>query len=544
MNAKVAYVTHKLEFTPKNDMIGLYDQVTGFYSQSYGNSSITKRPKLQFNLDATHFLDAWMGQHEFKAGLEVWYGWEEASNHYNIDPRYNLSNLIYLSSGVPSYILNRMDYTRKDTNIMIGGFIQDAWSPTARLTLNIGVRYDHQEGIVPVQGENRTPVVYQGVTYDPRVAKSFKPLIWNSVSPRLGVAYALTKDNKTVLKASYGRYYSSAISNWFVAVNPNGAISWRQALNPDWTLKGDPYLFSASSASSIDPNLKIPYVDELTAGIEREIMKDTRLSLRYIRKWDRNQIDDVDKNVLDINALNGGNLAWMNYTPYAVTDPYNGQSITFWGVTNTAIPTSMYITNPPGDKRDYEAVELTFNKRYSNRWQLVASYVYANAKDLIGLSSMGSTSLFNNPNVMINAYGRDPLVAPHQIKIQGSYSGPWGINASAYYYYLAGYPYTRQIRSSDLGLSLAQGTVTINAEGKGARHLSNLSNLDLRVDKAFGLPGHFGKLELMIDIFNVFNFNTATSVEARSSNPTLFTFGKTLGLQAPRIIRIGARYEF
>ena len=44
---------------------------------------------------------------------------------------------------------------------MIGGFVQDSWRPTSRLTFNLGVRYDHQEGTVPAQGQDRTPVVYK-----------------------------------------------------------------------------------------------------------------------------------------------------------------------------------------------------------------------------------------------------------------------------------------------------------------------------------------------------------------------------------------------
>ena len=544
MNTKVAFVTHKLEFEAKNDKIGIYDSVTRFYSQNYGYNNISKRPKFQFNLDGTYFVDDWAGRHEFKTGVELWYGWEVVDNHYFRDPRYNLGNLIYLNSGVPSYILHREDYVRKDNNLMLGGFFQDSWSPTKRLTFNLGLRYDHQEGIVPKQGENRTPIVYQGVTYDPRVLSSFKPLIWDTISPRFGAAYALTKNAKTVLKASFGRYYSSALSNLFVGVNPNGAISWRQALNPDWTIKGDPYLFSATASSKINPDLEVPYVDEFTAGLEREIMKDTRLSLRYIKKWDRKLVEDADMNALDMAALSRGELRWTNYTPFTVNDPFNGQSATFWGVTNTSITSVSYITNPPGLERNYDALELTLNKRYSHRWQLVASYVYAYSKNLTGLSSGFATSLFNNPNAMTYAYGRDTLVSPHQVKIQGSYTGPWGINASAYFYYLSGQPYTRVIRSSDLGLTLSQGSVTINAEEKGARNLPDRTNLDLRLDKTFTLPGRFGTIELMFDLFNAFNVNTATSLEATSSNPTLFTFGKTLGLMTPRMLRLGLRYAF
>ena len=48
----------------------------------------------------------------------------------------------------------------------------------------------------------------------------------------------------------------------------------------------------------------------------------------------------------------------------------------------------------------------------------------------------------------------------------------------------------------------------------------------------------------MLDLFNAFNNNAATSLEATSSNPSLFTYGKILGLMTPRMLRIGARWAF
>jgi hypothetical protein len=426
---------------------------------------------------------------------------------------------------------------------MVGVFIQDSWSPSKKLTLNIGFRYDHQEGIIPKQGQERTAIFYGGKTYDPSVDKTFKALIWNTFSPRLGVAYSLDNAGKTVVKASFGRYYEPALSQWFIDANPNGSISWRQRLNPDWTLQGDPYLFKAAAEAKIDPDLKVPYLDEFTAGIEREIMKDMKAGLRYIRKSDRNLIEDVDMNSLDLDALKRGELVWTNYTPYSVIDPFDGQSVTFWGVQNSAITFASNITNPPDAKRDYDAVEVTLNKKYSNNWQLAASYVYAKSKNMIDLDARGATDLYNNPNSLINAYGKSALFVPHQFKLQGSYTGPFGINISGYFLYLAGQRYTRTIRSSDLGLNLAQGVVTIYAEEKSSRKYPDQGALDLRIGKIFDLPRKLGRLELILDCFNVFNANTTTKMETLSSSP-LFTFEKTLSIVQPRMLRLGVRIEF
>jgi len=542
MDVKMGYVTHILRQYGKHDTIQIYDSVTRLYSGNFLWDDNSQRPRLQFTSNATYYLDSWLGSHEFKTGFDAMYSWYRTIDTYYKDPITGLGGQVVLSNGVPSYLLHNEDYDRKNNMLFIGAFLQDSWHPTPRLSLNLGVRFDHQEGIVPAQGENRASVVYQGVTYDPRVTKTFKPMIWNTLSPRLGLAYSLTNDNKTVLKASFARYYLSLYGEYFGRdLNPNSAISWRVRLNPDRTATGDPYLFSAARSSKLDPNLKTPRLDEFTVGIEREVFADTRLSLRYIKKWDRNIIEDMDMNALDMNALAAGKIVWTNYTPYTVTDPFNNQPITFYGVTNTAIPAVTYITNPPGAKRDYDGLEVILNKRYSNRWQLYASYVYAYGRGNRGFSG-GYSSLYDNPNTLINVFGRDSAIFPHQVKIQGTWGGPWGIQIGGYFSYMAGAYYTRTIRSGDLGLNLSQGNTTILAEGKGSREYPALKTLDLRAEKDF-LIAKKVKINLMLDAFNVFNSNTKTNGETISSSSAII-FQNMTGIQTPRIFRLGVRLGF
>jgi len=546
MSSKLAYVTHVLSFLTKNDSIQIYDLDTLLRSGSYGYDNIYKRPQLEFVTDATYFVDDWGGTHEFKGGFQLLYGWATQTKKHNLDPITGLSHRLYISDGLPDYIHHYEDFSEKEQVIRVGGFIQDSWSPTERLSLNLGFRIDHQEAIIPEQGIDREPIVYKGVTYDSRVTNGFKPVIWNTFSPRLGAAYALTGDNKTVLKVSFNRYYATIISQWFKAVNPNSYTSWKQKLNPDGTLLGDPYSFSSSAVATMDPDLKNPYIDEFIAGIEREIMRDTKLSLRYIRKWDRSLVENVDTNALDVEALKSGEFLWTNYQTFGTVDSYDGQPVTFWGVIDKTIPTMIYVTSPPQAKRDYDAVEVVLNKRFSNGWQMNASYVRAYSRGIFGSSSGdsgGGTSLFNDPNAHINVDGLDPIIAPHQFKLQGSCRVPWGINVSGYFYYFAGTPYTRRIRSRDLGLSLPQGTVTIFAEEKGSSRFPDQKILDLRIEKVFNLPGKIGELGFVVDCFNVFNSNVTTGIESLSSNP-LYTFGQTTAIYRPRMLRLGVRFQF
>lgn len=294
-----------------------------------------------------------------------------------------------------------------------------------------------------------------------------------------------------------------------------------------------------------DYDLKNPYVDEFTIGIEREIIEDLSLSVRYIRKWDRDLIEDVNASELDIDALmEDGTLDWSkNWEKVTVTDSFDNSTQTFWNQKET-VPAELYTLNPPGAERDYEGIEVILNKRFSRGWALMASYVWQKSRGLIGTDfddSWGGRGYFDDPNEHTNAVGRFPFERRHQFKLQSSLKGPWGINLSGYFRYLSGQRYTREINSVDLEVDLNQGDVTIYAEERGSRGLPDLYILDLRLEKMFRINTiSFG---FFADGFNIFNGNRALEVETLSSNP-LRPFGEMASIQDPRIIRLGAKFEF
>jgi hypothetical protein len=304
----------------------------------------------------------------------------------------------------------------------------------------------------------------------------------------------------------------------------------------------------------MDPDLKSPYLDEFNIGIERELFKDIKLGVRYIKKWDRNLMEDVDVSALNLDALMRGDdifSFWTNYAPITVTDDYDGSTQTFWNQVDTSIAWKGFITNPPGAEREYDGVEVTLEKRFSNNWSMNASYVYGKSQGLIGTDfddSWSGASYFDTPNAHVNALGSFNLERRHQIKLNLLVRGPWGINMGAFYRMLAGRRYQRLIRSIDFGLDLNQGTATVNAEERGTRKYPDLSILDLHLEKMFKI----GKIRLSLfaDVFNVFNINTATSIWARSSSGTTINgipvnFGDLDDIyDPPRIFRLGSRIEF
>ena len=575
-NFKVSYLNYHLNLTAKNDKVNVYDYAISKNTQSYGYDDVYSRDRFQALTDATYFIDDWMGSHELKFGAEFEYSfdirdWRNNYDEYGFGPFFNFNSNsipVYPATRSDTYMTHYQDLVRKDRKMVIGGFIQDSWIPFPRLTLNIGLRFDHQEGIIPKQGEDRAAVTYLGKVYDPRVLESFKPIIWNTLAPRLGAVFDLTGDGRTALKASFSRYYVANILQWFVTVNPNSFISWRVRYTTDpatgeWR-PVDPsssyymYNFSATAAAQMDPDVKPAYIDEFVIGLERELITDLRFGIRYIKKWDRNLLEGVDLNALDYEKYKTGNYdildpsIWYIFAPVTATDPYYNQKVTFWNETDTAMPTNTLYTNPLGAKRDYDGIEISMDKRFSNHWALSASFVWQKSRGLIGTDfddSWSGQSYFNTPNAHIYADGRFPTEREYQLKVQGTWQAPWGILISGYYRYLDGNRWTRTIRSGDLGLSLNQGTTTIYAEQRGSRKHDPLSLCDMRFEKSFNLPWRAGNIALFVDVFNLFNVAIPTSVWGRSSSTTTINkkvvqFGDLTAITDPRIFRLGVRYQF
>jgi hypothetical protein len=76
-----------------------------------------------------------------------------------------------------------------------------------RMTLNLGVRWDRQAaslGAASVPASSVLPSLLPALTSTP--AKN--AVVWNAVTPRLGLTYALTEDRKTIARASYSMFSS------------------------------------------------------------------------------------------------------------------------------------------------------------------------------------------------------------------------------------------------------------------------------------------------------------------------------------------------
>jgi hypothetical protein len=544
---KVGYLASKDNLVPINEGAIYVDVLTNRYSGAYPFKDLYSASRLQGNVNLTYFKDNFVGSHEFKLGGE--FQATDATEDFipARDPRNGLSQIL-TADGYPLFGIWFSEKHDQAKTMDFSAFVQDTWKPAKRLAFNLGLRFSHQRGIIPAQNESEGPQTFLGANFNRSVTSAYTPIKRTNISPRVGLIYDIVGDGKTLFKASYSRYIQANLMQYFTEVNPNSIWDYVQLLNPDFTPMPDGYLDAnfpnPGKVGYGNVKLKSPYTDEFTIGLERELFTGWSLALRYMKRMDRNLLEDANASQLDIDKLvNNGELVWTNWTQVSFVDPYDGQQEYFWSQ-NEILPADMYMINPPGAKRDFDGIEVVLNKRYSQGWSLMASYVYQNSRGLIGtdyVDSWSGADYYDDPNAHINAVGKLLLNRPHQFKLQGMVKGPWGVNVGGYFRAYSGQRYTRQVSSYDLGIDVNQGEATVNAETRGIRSLPAQVILDLRLEKTFHLQRiTFG---IFADCFNLFNGNKATEVQIVSSSSAI-VFGQMVAIQDPRIFRLGARFEF
>ncbi|MGB7294583.1 MAG: carboxypeptidase regulatory-like domain-containing protein, partial [Candidatus Aminicenantales bacterium] len=530
---------------------------------AWRNQDHYKRNRHQFNADATVYIDDLAGTHELKFGGEAqmaFTGWKIQGvsdpltggcyNYYISPADYEAGRWYY------TLVLVNNGFDRLDNMIDYAAFVHDNWAITRKLNLSLGLRFEYNSIVYPPQNQDEGLTPFFGQTYNRMIPEKITMYKWANLAPRAGLIYDVFADGKTLLKASWSRYLIPNQIGFVNVAHPNGWFGYylygpgsgaNAGLISPWAYPGGEQNPNGTKIGYKDYSLKAGHTDELTIGVERELLPDFSAGIRYIRKWDRNQPNYADNFQLDLDKLmSTDELDWSrNWTSKTGTDPFNGQTVTFYERIVTS-GQEMYLVNPPGANRDYDGVEFNLDKRYSNGWAAGLSYVYAKSRGLITTAradeSLGGASggFFQSPNAHTNADGLLPLERRHQIKLTGLVKGPFGINISGYFQYLDGYPGTRTITNNFIGLPLKQN-VTIYAEKRGSEKMPPFVQLDLRLEKTFKIS--MINLGIFADCFNVMNRGAATGWWMNSSNTSTYKYKEMTAINTPRIFQLGARIE-
>jgi hypothetical protein len=256
----------------------------------------------------------------------------------------------------------------------------------------------------------------------------------------------------------------------------------------------------------VNPDERPSYSDEFSLSVERQLLTGFAVRLSGIVSRDTNLSQTV-------NPL----IPYSAYTvPVTNLDPGpdgvlgtaddTGKAFTYW-----AFPASLrgnafqQVTRVNDARLDrlYRSFEVAVSKRLSNRWLAMASYSRTRLHVPPGTA---------NPNQAL-VVGGDNNTTEWSLKASGSYEMPFAVLASVNYEWRSGNPYQRTVLFRGPGTTIP--TLAMAIEPLGAHYYEDVHLLDARARKEFRLFGNH-RVAAGVDVYNVLNVNTVTSVTTRS----------------------------
>jgi carboxypeptidase family protein len=578
----------------------LNNRTTGVASRALLASYQTVRPTWDVKTDGTYFLTHTLGgDHSLKFGL----GYRKAPimsfSHYSGGAQARVQCVGNTLTGcgdgsfvapgaaagiVPFSAVLYRDQLRNNDWWSYNGYLQDSYS-RGRMRLNGGLRYDWQQskylgGCVPsnvIRPDLLPSQCEEGTQTD--ASNGRKIQAFGNWSPRLSATYDLFGNGKTQVHASGSYYYdtkitlANSLTGLFTSTTLTwgnnqsngqcsataGASCWTDA-NRDGVVQSNELIGTPTASSArynlntgvlspagnlVDPSAKIGRTREGIVGVQHELITNLAIGVDYIyRKYDRG----TTTYTIGFQPGAPGYPLSQIYTPAVggYTDPVTGLTAPYYvicqGCSRPSGLGSITMTNP--DFQIYRGIDITATKRYSNRWQMQSSLTIQTNPSYF---PAGSASFINPTGV---EFRDDASTIPRwNLKMNGSYTFPWEISASANFNAIEGASRTTTINGPGAvygGVNAAGAATTISyttleLEPRGSTRFDPVKLLDLGMQKSFRFGGS-RSIKAMFDAFNIFNVNTITSFS--SGNRSLGTYTQPTVIIAPRVFRFGARIAF
>ncbi len=459
-------------------------------------------------------------------------------------------------------------------------FIQDDWRVTRRLTFNLGLRYELSPPAVDVNAGITNfnlasgQLVIAGAPGSGRASQSLLGVDNHQLAPRFGFAYALP-DDKTVVRASYGIFYS-----YLVPLRPENnppnhvVVGLGPYSTPTTTLsQGVPanIVSPANAASvvltSLDTSSVVPIDQQWSFDIQRQLPGGILVEVGYYG----NKFDHMWR------AFNANQLAVPNANQLA-NIPYKTVVIP-GAATPVTLSTTLTRDQLDGYSR-YNALQAKAEKRYSNGLTFVAAYAYSktialgdtsgvqNILDVAAERSVASQDMthhFVGSAIYELPFGHGKAFGAHWNAVTNGFLGGWSI--SPIVTVDSGFPLNLTVRGNpsntggtdrpnivgdwhlnnptvqewfNTAAFSKNGKLTYGDAGRNILRGPGLVNLDVAAHKSFKVTERI-TTELRLESFN------ATNTPALGNPNTQFgnvNFGKINSAGPPRDNQIGVKVLF
>ena len=496
------------------------------------------------------------GTHNFQFGFE----WGKSYNSYVYNVNQGINEILNTdpTTGQPSnqVLAYNTPTTQKNYFRDTSFYLQDTWTLKRRLTLNLGLRYDNFRTYYPAQQSNPNATfaqLFPGTSF----TASGNLVDWNTVSPRIGVAFDPTGKGDSVVRFSYGRYYIMQGTGLAETANPVGLsgkfYSWTDT-NKDGIPQQSEWLPNGAatttvgafggSSTHINANMSRPYSEQISAGYEKQIWRNLRVSATYYYRTKKNLIG-IENTAVQKSDYKP--VTTINGKP--IVNPITNQPLTLFSF-QPSDPSkfgafNFVVTNIPLlNDNAYHAVEFTAVKRLSNKLMILGGFTVQRQKGIYGrgFSDQATGDNFTDPNNDIN---RDNnylnLDATYVFKVDATYELPYKIGTSVNFQHYTGFPIqpTETFGVPDGNSPADVINESVILQPAGVQRLPSVNMLNLRLSREFVLSDRW-HLTPTADFFNVTNAQTVIGKVTNFGSSYLYPYA-TIN---PFVTRFGLRFTF
>jgi len=499
----IGYRANRLELFPQSgrtDIPAHVDTSTGRVTDNDLLHTDDLRHRLELDSSVTYRAPDFFGRHLVKFGVE-------AMAHWNLFQIQRTGGQTYYD-GADGTPLTLHVAQNPGPQLVWGNqgamFVQDRYQPFESFTVRAGLRLDSA----------------RAYTED-----NLELFNFNSLSPRIGVAWDPFNDGTIVLRTGYFHYVDTGRLDAARQVG-RGLVDNVYAYNPA-TSEYDVFVEQRTSGrpSTFMPGMQPPGIHELVIGGRFVAFDDAVFGADGIFRRRERSFEDA-----------GSNLLWNADGTDVIAFSDGGSSPVFeFGTFDEAYA-------------DYLAAVFLFEKRVADDWSLMANYTFS---ALTGTSEGFASTALDNARQAPFAYGPLADDIRHNAQLHATYDFPLGVSVGMSLLYTSGRPISK------LHYNAAFDDYT---DLRAPRGIDPQDPNDPTDDVDLRLPDQMTAnlrlrwslqelteqdILLTVDVFNLFHQRAILEVEQRDLPVTAETrFLEPLKIAPPLRAQVSLRYRF
>jgi hypothetical protein len=520
-----AQVVHGDLAAPPTDPTGPAVSIAGIATFGTASGSPTARVNTMYQV--VNNLSHQAGAHALRVGGDVLYNDDRITYPRSARGSYAFSSLANFLAGV----YNNAGFTQTfgvsdiaQTNPNLGLYVQDEWKVGARITLNLGVRYDLQ--------------FLESVETDR-----------NNVSPRIGIAWSPFGSRSTIVRGSAGLFYDRvplrAVANALLSAGNTADLNNLRQISVS--------LSPAQSGAPVFPEILAAVAPSVT------LPSLTTMDRRLENAYSRQASVEVERQFGERATVSAG-YQYLRGIDLLMSINQNVPTCVPAGGNNGCRPNASYGNNSQysaAGSSTYHGLHVSFMQRPGKWGHYRVSYTLSKAMNNLGEFFFSSPI---DPFDLSKDWGRSDDDQRHRLVVNGVLQTSMDPAATFWDYVTHGFQIGGMVQAySALPFNITSGVTTLQGTagrpivdgafiprnaGEGTAFLS----VNARISRSLHLTRRLS-LELTAEGFNLTNHvnvltrNTNFGAGAYPANPVP-TFGQLTAVGEPRAFQLGARIRF